>query len=341
MKICVFGAGAVGGALAARLARAGNPVSVVARGAHAEAMRRAGITLLTGAERFTATVHCVEDPAELPPQDVVIVTVKGPALPGIAGALGRMIMPSSRVVFVMNGIPWWFVDGLGVALSEAELDSLDPGARLASAVSLDQTIGGVVYSSNEVLEPGVVQSTSPRNRIILGRPDGAVDLVVTELVVRLIDAGYDTSQVPTIRESLWTKMLIVAGAPPVASLTGCALDLLTNDGDTRALMATVMREGLAIGDRLGFHIPDDVDERLDYYLDKPVRPSMLQDFDLGRPPELESGILAFSAIASALGMHTPVLRHVAALVRMKRVGASAPAPGARGRAPATIAAANC
>ena len=340
MKICVFGAGAVGGALAARLGRAGNPVSVVARGAHGQAIRRAGITLLTDDERISTKVHCVEDPAELAPQDVVIVTVKGPALPGIAGALKALLTPSSRVVFVMNGIPWWFVDGVGVTLSGADLDSLDPGSRLRQAVSLDQTIGGVVYSSNEVVEPGVVQNTSPRNRIILGRPDGAVDPVVTALVTRLIDAGYDASQVPTIRESLWTKMLIVAGAPPVASLTGCALDLLTNDRDSRALMATIMREGLAIGERLGFTIPDDIDERLDYYLDKPVRPSMLQDFELGRPPELESGILAFRAIASAAGVRTPVLDNVAALVRMKRVGAYRSDADAQRRQPEVIQPAN-
>ena len=340
MKIGVFGVGAVGGALAARLGRAGNPISVVARGAHGQAIRRSGITLLTETERITAKVHCVEDPAELRPQDVVIVTVKGPALPLIADALGRMITPSSRVVFVMNGIPWWFLHGLEVALSDAELDNLDPDAKLRQAVSLDQTIGGVVYSSNEVIEPGVVQNTSPRNRIILGRPDGAVDPVVSALVARLIDAGYDASQVPTIRESLWTKMLIVAGAPPVASLTGCALNLLTNDRDTRALMASVMREGLAIGDRLGFNIPDDVDERLDYYRDKPVRPSMLQDFELGRPPELESGILAFRAIASALGMQTPVLNNVAALLRMKRVAAYGPVAGIGACGPATMVSEN-
>ena len=159
MKICVYGAGAVGGALAARLSRAGNLISVVARGAHGQAMRQAGVTLLTESDRFTAKVHCVEDPAELPPQDVVIVTVKGPALPGIADTLRRMTTQASRVVFVMNGIPWWFCDGLGVSLPEAALDSLDPGSRLRQAIGLDQTIGGVVYSSNEVVEPGVVTRT--------------------------------------------------------------------------------------------------------------------------------------------------------------------------------------
>lgn len=321
MKICVFGAGAVGGALAARLAHAGTQVNVIARGAHGMAMRRNGITLLTDNGRITAKVHCVEDSRELPPQDVVIVTVKGPALPGIAGALAAMTTSQSRVVFVMNGIPWWFTDGLGVPLPDAALDSLDPDARLRRSISLDQTIGGVVYSSNEVIEPGVIENTSPRNRIIMGRPDGKPDALVTALAAKLAEAGYDAAQVPDVRQHLWIKMLMVIGAQPVASLTGCALDRLTNDRGTRALMATLMREGLMLGRRLGFTLVDDIDERLDYYLDKPVRPSMLQDFELGRPPELESSILAFSALAKAIDLPAPTIDMVAALLRMKRAGA--------------------
>lgn len=324
MNICIFGAGAVGGAMAARLAHAGNPVNVIARGEHGRAMRERGITLVTQEERIHARVHCVESADELPAQDIVIVSVKGPSLPAIAGALGRLTTPASRVVFCMNGIPWWFSQGLGYTLPAAAAESLDPGRRLQRALTLDRAIGGVIYSSNEVMEPGVIHNTSPRNRFIIGRPDGREDGLATALVDRLRAAGYDAQQTPKIREALWTKMLIVTGGPPVAALTECALDDLVNDREARALIAALMREGLVIGRRLGFDLVDDIDERLAYYADKHVRPSMLQDFQLRRPPELESTILAFGAIADALGIEAPTLKLVGTLVRMRRAGVYPP-----------------
>ncbi|HVF63080.1 MAG TPA: 2-dehydropantoate 2-reductase [Casimicrobiaceae bacterium] len=320
MKICIYGAGAVGGAMAARLADDGNRVSVIARGAHGQAMRERGVTLVTQDERIQARVECVESASDLPKQDVVIVTVKGPSLSAIAEGLAQLTTPESRVVFCMNGIPWWFSHGLGYTLSEAAADSLDPGRRLQTALPLDRTIGGVIYSSNEVMAPGVVHNTSPRNRFIVGTPDGREDAVTAALVDRLKAAGYDAYQTGSIREALWTKMLIVVGGPPVAALTDCALDRLVNDDETRALMASLMREGLTIGRRLGFDVVDDIDERLAYYVDKPVRPSMLQDFQLKRPPELESTILAFGAIADALRIEAPMLKLVGTLVRMRREG---------------------
>ena len=319
MKICVYGAGAIGGSLAARLSRAGAQISVVARGAHGRAMREKGVvTLITADGRFSAPVHAVEDPSELPQQDVVIVAVKNPALPEIAEPLSKLLRPESRVAFAMNGIPWWFGDGLDVALPDTLLDSLDPGARLRRVLDAGQVLGGVIYSSNEVVEPGVICNTSPRNRFIIGRPDGTPDAVAHELVELLRRAGYDANESPSIRDELWIKMLMVAGTQSVSALTGCSLEPLVNDREARALMAAIMEETAATGRRLGLEIPDDIDERLAYYEDKPVRPSMLQDFELGRPPELESSILAFVAIASAVSIPTPTMSAVATLVRMKR-----------------------
>ena len=321
MRICVYGAGSVGGAMAARLQRSGTPVSVVARGPHGEAMRTRGVTLIAAGERCTIPLHAVvDDPSALPPQDIVVVTVKGPSLPAIGRALGKLVAPTGRVVYCMNGIPHWFDHDLGFSFTDADRESLDPGASLRTAVPLEQTVGGVIYSSNEVREPGVVESTSPRNRFIVGRPDGRPDSLTGELVDILKRAGYESWQSTNIRNELWTKMLIVAAAPPVASLTECALDQLTNDPGAFALMAELMREGLALGRHLGFELHDDIDDRLAYYRDKTVRPSMLQDFQLRRPPELESGILAFLAIARACGLDMPVMKHVGTLIRMRHVG---------------------
>ena len=318
VKICVYGAGAVGGSLAVRLSRAGADISVIARGDHGRAIRKSGLTLLSGGERLRASVPCVENPAVLPPQDVIIVTVKTPGLPAIADSLERMIMPATRVVFAMNGIPWWFAEGLDVALPDSIFDALDPGARLKRALRIDRIVGGVVYSSNEVTEPGVIRNASSRNRVILGKPDGSTDPIVNSLVELLQRAGYEAGETRAIRQEIWIKMLLVIGPSPVCALTGGTLRDLVNDEGSRALIATVMREGAAIGRRLGFVIPEDIDEMLAFYRDKPVRPSLLQDFETRRVPELDSGILAFSAIAAALGLPVPTLDNVATLVRLKR-----------------------
>ena len=323
MKVCVYGAGAIGGSLAVRLSRAGASVSVVARGAHGQAMRQScTASLIAGDNRVSAAVHCVTDPAELPKQDLVLVTVKVPALPDIADALVAMTTPSSRIVFVMNGIPWWFGQKLSVPLPDAVFEPLDPGGKLRRTLLIDQIVGGVIYSSNTVIEPGIIRSTSPRNWIFLGKPDGSSDPQLEEIAALLNCAGYDATVTPMIRREIWVKMLMVIGGSTVSALTGCELQPLVNDPPSRKIMDSLMREGAEIGRALGFDLPDDIDERLGYYEDKPgVQPSLLQDFTLGRPVELPSGILAFSAIAVALGKPAPTIHTVATLLRMKAVGA--------------------
>lgn len=327
MKICVYGAGAVGGRLAVHLSRAGAEVSVIARGAHGRAIRRAGLALLSGEDRFCVRLQCEEDATALPAQDVVIVTVKGPGLPAIAEPLKRMAARGARVVFVMNGVPWWFADGLAVTLPPTFADLLDPGARLRGAISTEQLVWGVVYSSNEVVEPGVVRSTNPTNRLILGRPDGAADRQIDALVDLLARAGYEAKASANIRQEVWIKMRLIVGASTVSALTGGTLQQLIDDPSVRQLVVTLMREAAATGRRLGFEIPDDIDNRLDYYRDAtgPVRPSMLQDFDRGREPEIENGILAFSAIAAAVGQAVPAMDLVATLIRAKKAFMNKPA----------------
>lgn len=320
MKICVYGAGAIGGSIAVRLSRAGADVSVVARGEHGHAIRRSGLTLLSGSDRHCARLPCVEDPAQLPTQDIVVVTVKGPGLPAIAEPLRRMLAPDTRLVFIMNGIPWWFGAGLDTALPDTLLHMLDPGAVLRRAFPADRIIWGVVYSSNEVIEPGVICNSTPRNRLCLGRPDGSSDPRLDELVALLTRAGYTAQTTATISQEVWIKMLVVVGASPICALTGGSMEDLIRDAGTRDLVATVMREAAATGRRLGFTIPEDIDTRLAYYGKAiiPVRPSMQQDFEAGREPEIENGILAFRAIAAAVGQAVPVMDVIATLVRAKK-----------------------
>ena len=173
MRICVFGAGAIGGNFAARLAAAGNEVSIVARGAHLEAIRARGLTLLAGDKKITAPVKASDRPADLGPQDAVLVTMKASGQHALADSIGPLLGPETPVAFVQNGIPWWYGHGLAKSRPPApDLSRLDPGGALAKAVGLDRAVGAVVSSPNHVVEPGVVHNEVPdRNILWVGEPD--------------------------------------------------------------------------------------------------------------------------------------------------------------------------
>jgi 2-dehydropantoate 2-reductase len=324
MKVCVYGAGAVGGAMALRLRSAGEDVTVVARGAHGDAIRDRGLTLISGDARRTVRIRCVDDPAELGAQDVVIVTVKGHQLPAIATRLMPLLAPNGRVLFAMNGIPWWFAEGLPISMPPSLVESLDPGGALRKNLDIERVIGAVVQSSSEVVEPGVVWNTTPgRNRLVIGRVSGDNDDAVAGVAALLTRGGYETSVTPGIREEIWNKMVLWVAVAPVAALTGMALNRLVPDPGAYALLASIMREGIEIGRRMGFDPIGDVDQRLGFYHDKPTVPSLLKDFEVGREPELANSVLAFQAIATHLGVNAPHIDTCATLLRMKAAAASA------------------
>ena len=319
MRVCVYGAGAVGGALAVRLKSAGEDVSVVARGGHGDAIRARGLTLIAGDTRRTVRLTCVAyaEALESSP-DVVFVTVKQTQLPAIAQPLARMVSQGARVVLAMNGIPWWFADELPIPGKEAFVDDLDPGRALRSALDNASLIGAVVQSSNEVVAPGVVLSTTPtRNRMILGSVVTGVDQRIGDITSMLERAGYESFETSDIRRDLWRKMSLWLAVAPIAAITGLTLDKLASDAGGFAIMTSIMRESIDLGRRLGFDLADDADEQVAFYRDKPTRPSLLKDFELGREPELASGVLVFDAIAKALRAPAPHIATVAALARLK------------------------
>jgi 2-dehydropantoate 2-reductase len=315
VKVCVYGAGAVGGHIAVRLAAAGAEVSTIARGAHGQAIRERGLTLLRGDESLHATLHCVEDPSALPRQDVVIVAVKGPGLPAVAAKLAPLVDAQTRVVFAMNGIPWWFGNGGSIVMPGALVETLDPGRRLRDSLLPEQVVGCAVYSSNIVVEPGVIRNGTPqRNRMILGKPDGSSDPRLDAFAELVKSTGILCEITPDIRATLWNKMLLIVSGSPICTLTGLTFGDIVATPDLRALMAAMMREAAALGRVLGFESSDDVDERLDFYKGNALKPSMLQDLEAGRTLELANGISAFRAIAKTLEFPVPALDVVGALV---------------------------
>jgi 2-dehydropantoate 2-reductase len=308
VKICVFGAGAIGGNFAARLAEAGNDVSVVVRGAHLDAIRANGLTLMTGDRKIVAKVRASDKPADLGPQDVVLSTMKASGQQALAETIGPLLRPDTPVAFVQNGIPWWYGHGLGKRPAAPDLSRLDPGAALARAIGLDRTLGAVVTSSNHVIAPGVVKNISPeRNTLWVAETDDTQSPRVLELRKTLIAAGIASPATTDIRYDIWHKLM--------ANLTGSALCLLLREPTTIQATPMVNRlarrahaEALAVATAHGVVLVDSPEVR---YGAKRVypdhRPSILQDYELGRPMEIEAIVRAPVAFGRSAGIPTPTL----------------------------------
>ena len=309
MRICVFGAGAIGGNFAARLAAAGNDVSVVARGAHLEAIRARGLTLLAGDKKITAQVKASDRPADLGPQDAVIVTLKASGQHALADSIGPLLGPDTPVAFAQNGIPWWYGHGLSKTRPPApDLSRLDPGGALTKAVGLHRVVGAVISSPNTVVEPGVVHNEAPeRNTLSVGEPDDRSTPRIEALRATLSAAGIASPTTTDIRYEIWHKLM--------ANLTGSTVCLVT--GQPAKVQATPLinrlarrahAEALAVAAAHGVKLDDHPDKRYGpsrVYSDH--RPSILQDYDLGRPMEIESIVRAPLAFARSAGVETPTL----------------------------------
>lgn len=309
MRICVYGAGSIGGNFATRLALAGNEVSIVVRGPHLEAVKARGLTMLCGGERFVVPVKASDRPADLGPQDLVLVTMKACSLPAIAESVAPLLGPDTPVAFVQNGIPWWYGHGLGAARPPApDLSRLDPGGGLAKVVGYERAIGAVVTSSNHVIEPGVVLNISPeRNILWVGEIDDRPSARIDQIRATLVAAGIASPASRDIRYDVWHKLM--------ANLTGSTVCLIL--GQTNLIQATPMvnrlvrrahEEALAVATAHGVVLDDSPEVRYGptrVYPDH--RPSILQDYEYGRPMEIEAIVRAPLAFARSAGVATPTL----------------------------------
>ena len=309
MRICVYGAGAIGGNFAARLADAGNEVSIVARGAHLEAIRARGLTLLAGDKKIVAKVKASDRPVDLGPQDAVLVTLKASGQHALADNIGPLLGPDTAVAFVQNGIPWWYGHGLAKSRPAApDLSRLDPGGALAKAVGMHRVVGAVVSSPNHVIEPGVVENEVPdRNTLWVGEPDDRASPRIEALRAALKAAGIASPATADIRYEIWHKLM--------ANLTGSTVCLVTGQPAyvqktpiVNQLCRRAHTEALAVAAAHGVVLDDSPDVRYGpkrVYFDH--RPSILQDYDLGRAMEIESIVRAPVAFARSAGVATPTL----------------------------------
>ena len=320
MKVCVFGAGAIGGHVAARLARGGADVSVVARGANLAAIRERGLTIVAKDATFEARPAASDDPAELGPQDAVVVTVKGHQLAGVAAAIGPLLAPGTPVAFVMNGIPWWYFDRHGGPLDGTALPALDPGGAIRRAVVVERTVGGVVYSACTVREPGRITVENERSRVVLGGLDGRLaegELGErTRALAAVMEAGgLEAPVVPDIRREVWAKLVSNLSNGPLCLLSRQSLGATLDDPAARRAAEAGLAEGVAIAAGLGIALQVDVAARVAATSTSRHKPSILQDMEAGKALELEAMLVQPLALARLAGVATPVLDLLVGLAR--------------------------
>ncbi len=229
MRICVYGAGAIGGHLAVRLARGGAEVSVLARGAHLAAIQQSGLTVHTTEGQLNARVQASDDPKALGPQDAVLVTVKAPALPAVAAGIAPLLKPDTSVAFIMNGIPWFYFHGIGGALEGRRLPKIDPDDALWRTVGPERAIAGVVYAASTVIAPGVIELENASPRVVLGEPDNRETQRVQAIAAHINGGGMQAIVSTKIRDEIWNKLLGNLGNGPLTVLTQVSMQELFKD----------------------------------------------------------------------------------------------------------------
>jgi 2-dehydropantoate 2-reductase len=311
MRICIFGAGAVGSHFAVRLALAGHEVSCVMRGPHLAAVQANGLTLRVGDAEFPARVKASDDPAALGPQDLVISTLKANALGSLVTGLPPLLRDDTAVVFAQNGIPWWYDIGLASDHPPPpDLAFLDSNGRLRAVVARERIIGGVIFSANEVVEPGIVVNLSPeRNMLLVGECDDRASARIERLRVTLEGASITSPQVTPIRETIWSKLLTNMSMSVLCLITGQTAREVRNDPALRDVVPRLLDEANSIGQSC---FPD-VKRTTRSGPAPHHKPSLLQDYERGRPMEIDALVRAPAAFARAAGLSTPMLDMLAAL----------------------------
>jgi 2-dehydropantoate 2-reductase len=325
VKICIYGAGAIGGYLGVQLALAGVDVTLIARGPHLEAMRAKGLKLLIDGEERVAHPFCTADPSEAGPQDYVIVTLKAHSTPAVVKPMQPLLGPKTAVVTAVNGVPWWYFYALEGPWRDHRLETVDPGGAQWSGIGPERAIGCVVYPATEVVEPGVIQHLDG-NRFTLGEPSGEKTDRVKALASAFISAGL-RAPVRRIRDEIWVKLWGNLSFNPISALTLETLDTVATDVGTRAVAKAMMLEAKAIGDELGVRFPVDVERRIDGAAAVGAhRTSMLQDLERGRPMEIDALVSSVQEMGQLVGVPTPTIDVVLALVQQRARVAGAYGP---------------
>jgi 2-dehydropantoate 2-reductase len=317
MRACVYGAGAIGGHLAVRLAKGGADVSVIARGRHLAAIQANGLEVHAVDGVHKIKVQATDDPRTVGPVDAVFVTVKAPALPAVAAAIGPLLKQDTAVPFVMNGIPWWYFHHLGGPHDGRKLPRVDPGDALLNVVGADRAVGGVVYSASAVIDPGVIEVEQPKSRVILGEPNGTLSSRVTALTDLITKGGISGEATTEIRTEIWNKLISNLAGGTLAVLSGSAPKTVYTEPAAREAALRMMREAASIAAALGARPGTNHDARVKSQGSMDHKPSILQDLELGRPMEVDGMFDAPLVLARIAGVETPTLDLLVALCKLR------------------------
>ena len=328
MKICVFGAGAIGGYLAVELALAGHDVSAIARGPHLQAIRKHGLRLRIDGREKIARLPASDDPRDFGHQEFVICALKAQQALDCAPAFSPLLGHESAVVTAMNGLPWWYFYKSGGAYEGLSIQSVDPGGRQWTCIGPERAIGCVVDPACEIIAPGVIEHHQLK-RFTLGEPDGSMSVRISKLAKAMADTGFEAPIRPGIRWNIWLKLWGNVCFNPIAALTGAPLDRITSEPGLRALCIRAMLEAKAISEALGIKIPGEmVDRRLAAAgAVTGHKMSMLQDLERGRSLEIDALVAAVQEMGRLTGVATPTIDTLLALIqeRARQAGLYGPA----------------
>ena len=315
-KVAIVGAGAIGGWMGVHLARAGAQLSVLARGDTLAALQKNGLQLHQGGELHTVPVTVSNDANVLGVQDLVVISVKAPALATVAQQIGPLIGPGTVVLTAMNGVPWWFLQGFGGPVQNRALASVDPDGTVARAIPAPHVVGCVVHASCSVDAPGVIRHHFG-DGLIVGEPSGQTTPRVQALHALLHKAGFNATLSPQIQKDIWFKLWGNMTVNPISAITGATSDRLLDDDLVRGFMSSVMREAKTIGERIGIPIPQEPEDR--HAVTRKLgafKTSMLQDVQAGKPVELDALVSAVRELGQMTGVATPFTDALLGLSRL-------------------------
>jgi 2-dehydropantoate 2-reductase len=316
MRACIYGAGAIGGWMGLKLAKAGCEVSVVARGATLQALQQHGLRLQEGSETLAANVKASASPAELGVQDLVVIAVKAPAMAEVAKAIRPLLGPDTIVLTAMNGVPWWFFQGFGGSYQGTRLKAVDPDGAIAEAVPAKHIIGCVVHASCALKGPGFVQHHFG-NKLIVGEPSGAKSQRLLQLAGLLEKAGFETVVSDQVQKDAWYKLWGNMTVNPVSAMTGATTDLILKDDLVRGFISAVMLEAREIGARVGIPIEQQPEDR--HQVTRKLgafKTSMLQDVEAGKPVEIDALVTVVKEMGEMTGVPTPFTDALLGLARL-------------------------
>ncbi|MPT23223.1 MAG: 2-dehydropantoate 2-reductase [Starkeya sp.] len=317
MKVCIYGAGAIGGYVGVQLKRAGVDVSLVARGAHLEAMKKNGLKLLIDGEERVEHIPCSDNPAELGPQDYVIVALKAHSVPGVVDAMQPLLGNDTAVVTAVNGVPYWYYYKHGDQLEGKTLESVDPGGKQWNGLRPERAIGCIVYPATEVVEPGVIKHVYG-DKFPLGEPSGEITERATKLSEAFAAGGMRAPVLPNIRDELWLKLWGNLCFNPISALTHATLDVIASDPGTRAVAKAMMLEAQEIAVQSGVNFRVGVERRIDGAGAVGAhKTSMLQDLERSRAMEIDALVTVVQEMGRLAGIPTPTIDVVLSLVRQR------------------------